>query len=31
MIFQVAMQKLEKNLNFEKGYISNFQEFKINF
>jgi len=23
--------KLEKNMNFEKGYISNLQEFKINF
>ena len=31
MIFQVAPQKLEKILNFEKGYISNLQEFKINF
>jgi len=31
MIFQVATQKLEKNLNFEKGYISNLQEFKIKF
>ena len=31
IIFQVATQKLEKNLNFEKGDISNLQEFKINF
>ena len=31
VIFQVATQKLEKNLNGEKGHISNLQEFKINF
>ena len=31
MISQVATQKLEKILNFEKDYISNLQEFKINF
>ena len=31
MISQVATQKLEKKLSFEKDYISNLQEFKINF
>jgi len=29
VVFQVATQKLErKKLSFEKGYISNLQEFK---
>jgi len=29
--FQVATQKLEKDLSSEKGHISKFQELKINF
>jgi len=31
VVFQAATQKLEKNLNFEKGHVLNLQEFKIYF
>jgi len=31
VVFQVATQKLEKNLNFEKDHILSLQEFKIYF
>jgi len=31
VVFQVAMQKLEKNVNLEKGRILNLQELKFIF
>jgi len=31
VVFQVATQKLEKNLNFEKGHILNLQELNFIF